>query len=47
MIVEDERDTIHEDVDFNYKIVANIPTIDLSRNCISEVIEFIQLHYQI
>ncbi|XP_052181945.1 uncharacterized protein LOC127794738 [Diospyros lotus] len=47
MIVEDERDTTHEDVDFNYDAVAATPTIDLSRNHTSEVMEFIQVHHQI
>ena len=47
MIVEDERDTIHEDVDFNYDAVTTTPTIDLSRNRTSEVMEFIQVHHQI
>ncbi|XP_052172115.1 uncharacterized protein LOC127788034 [Diospyros lotus] len=41
MIVEDECDIIHEDVDFNYDAVAATPTIDLSRNRTSEVMEFI------
>ena len=47
MIVKDERDTIHEDVDFNYDAVSATPTIDLSRNRKSEVMEFIQVHHQI
>ncbi|XP_052197217.1 uncharacterized protein LOC127804398 [Diospyros lotus] len=47
MIVEDERDTTHEDVDFNYDAVAAPPTIDLSHNHTSEVMEFIQVHHQI
>ncbi|XP_052181987.1 uncharacterized protein LOC127794779 [Diospyros lotus] len=47
MIVEDERDTIREDVNFNYDAVAVTPTINLSRNRTSEVMEFIQVYHQI
>ncbi|XP_052189884.1 uncharacterized protein LOC127799701 [Diospyros lotus] len=45
MIVEDERDTTHEDVDFNYDAVATTPTINLSCNRTSKVMEFIQVHH--
>lgn len=47
IIGQDERDTIHENMDFNYDAVVVTPAIDLSRNRTSEVMEFIKVHHQI
>lgn len=45
MIIEDERDINH--ADFNYDAVAETPTITLSSNRTSEVMEFIKVHQKI
>ena len=40
MIIEDERNTIHEDMDFNFDTIASTTTIELSHNYRNEIIEF-------
>ena len=41
MRVEDECDIIHKDMNFNYDTEFTTPTIELSRNCTNEIMEFI------
>ena len=47
MIVEDEHDIIHENVDFEYDAIVDTSIIELSCNCTNEIMEFIQIYHQI